>query len=35
LGDVDGFIAEIEQDERDVARRLFNGDADPFRGRMP
>lgn len=35
LGDVRGFIAEIEQDERDVARRLFAGDQDPFRGRMP
>lgn len=34
LGDVRSFIAEIEQDERDVARRLFNGDTDPFRGRM-
>jgi len=34
LGDVGGFIAEIEQDERDVARRLFDGDPDPFRGRM-
>lgn len=34
LGDVRGFIAEIEQDERDVARRLFANDPDPFRGRM-
>lgn len=34
LGDVHAFIAEIEQDERDVARRLFNGDPDPFRGTM-
>lgn len=34
LGDVRGFIAEIEQDERDVARRLFNDDTDPFGGRM-
>lgn len=34
LGDVRGFIAEIEQDERDVARRLLTGDPDPFRGRM-
>lgn len=34
LGDVRAFIAEIEQDERDVARRLFNGDPDPFRGTM-
>ena len=34
LGDVHAFIAEIEQDERDVARRLFDGDPDPFRGQM-
>ena len=34
LGDVRGFIAEIEQDERGVALRLFNGDPDPFRGAM-
>lgn len=34
LGDVQAFIAEIEQDERDVARRLFDGDPDPFRGTM-
>ena len=34
LGDVHAFTAEIEQDERDVARRLFNGDPDPFRGMM-
>ncbi len=34
LGDVRAFIAEIEQDERDVARRLFEDDPDPFRGRM-
>lgn len=31
LGDARRFIAEIEQDERDVSRRLFAGDADPFR----
>ncbi|MFD0738308.1 hypothetical protein ACFQZQ_03260 [Lysobacter koreensis] len=30
LGDVRGFIAEIEQDERDIAQRLFNGHPDPF-----
>jgi len=34
LGDVRGFIAEIEADERAVAQRLLAGDADPFRGRM-
>ena len=34
LGDVRGFIAEIEADERAVAWRLFAGDPDPFRGRM-
>lgn len=34
LGDVRAFIAEIEQDERNVARRVFDGDPDPFRGRM-
>ncbi|HEY0660648.1 MAG TPA: hypothetical protein VGD21_04920 [Lysobacter sp.] len=34
LGEVGGFIAEIEADERAVARRLFAGDPDPFRGRM-
>ncbi|RNF83215.1 FFLEELY motif protein [Montanilutibacter psychrotolerans] len=32
LGEVAGFIAEIEGDERDVAARLFGGDPDPFRG---
>lgn len=32
LGDVREFIAEIEQDERDIAHRLFTGDPDPFRG---
>ncbi|HEV8695275.1 MAG TPA: hypothetical protein VGQ93_13990 [Lysobacter sp.] len=34
LGDVRGFIAEIEADERAVSRRLFVGDPDPFRGSM-
>jgi len=34
LGDVSRFIAEIEQDERDISRRLFAGDPDPFDGAM-
>ena len=34
LGDARSFIGEIEADERDVCRRLFEGDPDPFRGRM-
>jgi hypothetical protein len=34
LGDAHAFIGEIEADERDVSRRLFAGDPDPFRGRM-
>lgn len=34
LGDARGFIGEIEADERDVSRRLFAGDPDPFQGRM-
>lgn len=34
LGDAHGFIGEIEMDEREVARRLFAGDPDPFQGRM-
>jgi hypothetical protein len=34
LGDVRGFIAEIEADERSVSRRLFADDTDPFRGQM-
>ncbi|MFC3551809.1 hypothetical protein ACFOLC_12420 [Lysobacter cavernae] len=34
LGDVRGFIAEIEADERDVSQRLFAGEADPFRGQI-
>lgn len=32
LGDVRGFIAEIERDERDIAHRLFSDDPEPFRG---
>jgi hypothetical protein len=31
LGDVEGFIAEIERDEAAVSQRLFGGDPDPFR----
>ena len=34
LGDAQAFIGEIESDERDVSRRLFEGDLDPFQGRM-
>lgn len=34
LGDARGFIAEIEADERDVSKRLFDDDPDPFQGRM-
>ncbi|WP_460733887.1 FFLEELY motif protein [Lysobacter tyrosinilyticus] len=34
LGDARTFIGEIELDEREVARRLFAGDPDPFQGRM-
>jgi hypothetical protein len=34
LGDVRGFIVEIEADERAVSNRLFTGDPDPFRGSM-
>lgn len=34
LGDVRGFIAEIEADERDVSHRLFTGHPDPFHGQM-
>lgn len=30
LGDVERFIGEIEHDEREVSRRLFAGDPDPF-----
>ncbi|HZX77763.1 FFLEELY motif protein [Lysobacter sp.] len=30
LGDAKRFIAEIEQDEREVSRRLFAGDPEPF-----
>lgn len=32
LGDARRFIAEIEQDEREVSHRLFAGDPDPFHG---
>jgi hypothetical protein len=31
LGDVHGFITEIEHGERVVSQRLFTGDPDPFR----
>lgn len=31
LGDAEAFIAEIVEDEREVSRRLFAEDADPFR----
>jgi hypothetical protein len=34
LGDVRSFIAEIEEDERAVSRRLFAGEPDPFRGQI-
>jgi len=34
LGDVRGFIHEIEQDEHEVARRLLQDHPDPFEGRM-
>lgn len=34
LDDAEAFIGEIEADEREVARRLFQADPDPFRG-MP
>lgn len=30
LGDVDGFVTEIERDESAVSAKLFAGDADPF-----
>ncbi|MCF7220565.1 FFLEELY motif protein [Marilutibacter chinensis] len=30
LGDVRGFVAEIERDEREVSRRLFAAEPDPF-----
>jgi hypothetical protein len=30
LGDVDAFLADIQRGERDIARRLFAGDPDPF-----
>lgn len=32
LGDARRFIGEIERDERELSRRLFEGDPDPFRG---
>lgn len=35
LGDVRGFIGEIEADERAVSHRLFAGDPDPFAGLAP
>lgn len=31
IGDVDGFIDEIEHEERTVSARLFDDDPDPFR----
>jgi len=31
LGDVTGFLDRIERSEREIARRIFAGDADPFR----
>ena len=34
LGDAPAFIGEIEADEREVARRLFADEPDPFRGRV-
>jgi len=34
LGDARDFIAEIEQDERAISRRLFAGDPDPFDAAM-
>jgi hypothetical protein len=30
LGDVDGFLADIQRGEREIARRLVAGEADPF-----
>jgi hypothetical protein len=32
LGDIDGFLGAIDRSERTISRRLFAGDADPFRG---
>jgi hypothetical protein len=32
LGDIDGFLGAIDRSERMISRRLFAGDADPFRG---
>ncbi|MBU8978238.1 hypothetical protein JI752_018985 [Lysobacter sp. MMG2] len=34
LGDARRFIEEIEQDEREISRRLFDDDPDPFDGAM-
>ena len=31
LGDIDGFLDQIDRSERAISRRLFAGDADPFR----
>ena len=31
LGDIDGFLDDIDRAERAISRRLFAGDADPFR----
>ena len=30
LGDAEDFVAEIERDEREISRRLFAGERDPF-----
>ncbi|MCJ0824675.1 hypothetical protein MQC88_01655 [Luteimonas sp. 50] len=35
LGNVDAFLADIERGERDVMRRVFAGDPDPFRPAPP
>jgi hypothetical protein len=32
LGDIDGFLGDIDRSERAISGRLFAGDADPFRG---
>ena len=32
LGDIDGFLGDIDRSERTISGRLFAGDADPFRG---
>jgi hypothetical protein len=31
LGDIDGFLDQIDRSERAISRRLFAGEADPFR----